>query len=69
MDRGAWWAAPWGLKRVGLTEYTHTMFRIEYGITDLMHMSLSNLREMVKDWEAWHATVHGITKSQMLLSN
>ena len=39
------------------------------GITDLMHMSLSNLRKMVKDCEAWHATVHGITKSQMLLSN
>jgi len=39
------------------------------GITDLVHMSLSNLRETVKGWEAWHATVHGITKSQMLLSN
>ena len=38
-------------------------------IADSMDMSLSNLREMVKDWEAWHATVHGITKSQMLLSN
>ena len=34
------------------------------GITDLMHMSLSKFREMVKDREAWHATVHGVAKSQ-----
>ena len=31
-------------------------------ITDLMDMSLSNLREMVKDREAWSATVHGVAK-------
>ena len=29
------------------------------GITDLMHMSLSKLKEIVKDREAWHAAVHG----------
>ena len=32
-------------------------------ITDLMQMSLSKLQEMVKDGEAWRATVHGVTKS------
>ena len=34
------------------------------GITDLMHMSLSKLRELVKDRKAWRAAVHGVTKSQ-----
>ena len=33
-------------------------------ITDSMNMSLSRLRELVMDREAWHATVHGVTKSR-----
>ena len=34
------------------------------GIIDSTHMSLSELRELVMDREAWHAAVHGVTKSQ-----
>ena len=33
------------------------------GITDSMDITLSKLREIVKDREAWHAVVHGVTKS------
>ena len=36
---------------------------------DSMDMNLSKLQEMVKDREAWHAAVHGVTKSQIGLSN
>ena len=37
------------------------------GITDAMDMSLSRLQEWVIDREAWHAVVHGVTKSQTQL--
>ena len=39
------------------------------GITDSVDMTLSRLREMVKDREAWHAAVHGVAKSPTCLSN
>ena len=39
------------------------------GITDSMDMTLSTLRELVVDREAWRTAVHGVTKSQTQLSN
>ena len=39
------------------------------GITDLMEVSLSELREMVMDREAWRAAIHGVAKSRTQLSD
>ena len=40
-----------------------------YGIADSIDMSLSKLEDIVKDREAWHAAVHGVTRSQTPLTD
>ena len=51
-------------KSEGISRVEQARLKCLYGISDSMDMNLSKLWEIVKDREAWHAAVHGVTKSQ-----
>ena len=62
------WKSPWRWERLKAEREEGVRGWLD-GITDAMNMNLSKLRETVRDREAWRATVHGVAKSQTLLSD
>ena len=54
----------WGKEEKGTTEDERAGWHLIESITDSMDVSLSELRELVMDREAWHAVIHGVAKSQ-----
>ena len=63
------WKRPWCWERLRTGRRGWQRMGCLHGITYSMDMSLSKLQEMVKDREAWHASVHGVTRSRTWLSD